>query len=79
VAAANIIGARGLFVNAKDAAAAGFYTKYGFEPAEDDALRLFMLDKDIRKTLRHRSRPDRHLLTRWSHEFIKAIRPFCLG
>ena len=40
--AAEIAGLKFLLVHAKDAAAAEFYRKYGFEPILDDPLKLFL-------------------------------------
>jgi len=41
--AAQAVGSAGLFVDAKDEAAAAFYQRYGFLPAGDDApLKLFL-------------------------------------
>lgn len=51
LAAVEVIGARALLVHAKDQAAANFYLGYGFEPSPLDAFHLFLLTKDIRKTL----------------------------
>ena len=38
-------------VHAIDEAAIGFYQSYGFEPSPVDAAHLYLLTKDIRKTL----------------------------
>lgn len=46
--AAEIIGARGVVVDAKDDAAASFYHRHGFTPFNGDKMRLFVLFKDIR-------------------------------
>jgi GNAT superfamily N-acetyltransferase len=49
--AASLIGVRAVLVHAKDAAARGFYERYGFEPSPTHPLHLLLLMKDIRKTL----------------------------
>lgn len=49
--ACEVIGCRALMVHAKDAAAVRFYQAYGFEPSPLDAAHLYLLTKDIRKTL----------------------------
>ena len=46
-----VIGCRALMVHAIDEAAIGFYQGYGFEPSPVDAAHLYLLTKDIRKTL----------------------------
>jgi GNAT superfamily N-acetyltransferase len=51
--ASEVIGCRALMVHAKDAAAARFYKQYGFEPSPVDEFHLYLLTKDIRKTLAH--------------------------
>lgn len=50
-AAAGIVGVRALFVHAKDEAACRFYERFDFESSPDEPLRLFLLLKDLRKTL----------------------------
>jgi GNAT superfamily N-acetyltransferase len=50
-AAADLIGVRAVAVHAKDDAAAAFYRRFGFEPSPSDRFHLFLLMKDIRKTL----------------------------
>jgi GNAT superfamily N-acetyltransferase len=50
-AAAGIVGVRALLVHAKDEAARGFYERFDFESSPDEPLRLFLLLKDLRKTL----------------------------
>lgn len=50
--ACEVIGCRALIVHAKDEAAVRFYLGYGFEPSPVDAAHLYLLTKDIRKTLR---------------------------
>lgn len=49
--ACEVIGCRALMVHAKDEAAVRFYLGYGFEPSPVDAAHLYLLTKDIRKTL----------------------------
>ena len=49
--AAEIIGGRAVLVHAKDAQAKHFYEKLGFEPSPIDPLHLFLLIKDIKKTI----------------------------
>jgi GNAT superfamily N-acetyltransferase len=49
--ASDVIGCRALMVHAMDEAAIGFYQSYGFEPSPVDAAHLYLLTKDIRKTL----------------------------
>lgn len=49
--ASEVIGSRALMVHAIDEAAIGFYQGYGFEPSPVDAAHLYLLTKDIRKTL----------------------------
>jgi GNAT superfamily N-acetyltransferase len=49
--ATEVIGCRALMVHAIDEAAIGFYQSYGFEPSPVDAAHLYLLTKDIRKTL----------------------------
>lgn len=49
--ASEVIGARALMVHAIDEAAIGFYQSFGFEPSPVDAAHLYLLTKDIRKTL----------------------------
>ena len=51
VNAANIAGIRALLVHAKDDKAKNWYQQYGFEPSPTDPLHLFLLMKDIRKSL----------------------------
>ena len=45
------VGVRGIIGHAKDEQAKEFYLKYGFEPSPIDSLHLYMLIKDIKKTL----------------------------
>lgn len=49
--AADIAGLRAVFVQAKDEKAKTFYQQFNFVPSPFDDLHLFMLVKDIRKTL----------------------------
>ena len=49
--ACEVIGCRALMVHAKDEAAVRFYQGYGFEPSPIDSTHLYLLTKDIRKTL----------------------------
>jgi len=49
--AAEIIGGRAVLVQAKDAEVRRFYEELGFEPSPIDSLHLYLLIKDIRKTL----------------------------
>jgi len=51
VDAAEIIGGRAVLVHAKDAQARHFYEKLGFEPSPIDPLHLYLLIKDIKKTI----------------------------
>ena len=46
-----IIGSRALVAHAKDGRAAAFYARYGFRPSPTDPLHLYLLTKDMRKTL----------------------------
>lgn len=46
-----VIGSRALIGHAKDEAAVAFYRKFGFEPSPLDSYHLFLLTKDIKKTL----------------------------
>ena len=45
------VGVRGIIVHAKDEQAKEFYLKYGFELSPIDSLHLYILIKDIKKTL----------------------------
>lgn len=49
--AAEIIGCRAVLVHAKDEAAKAFDMKYDFAPSHTDDLHLYVLMKDIRKSL----------------------------
>lgn len=51
VAAADSIGGRAIFVHAKHERAKSFYEHFGFEPSPIDPLHLYLLIKDIKKTL----------------------------
>jgi GNAT superfamily N-acetyltransferase len=51
VEAADTIGGRAVLVHAKDAQARNFYEKFGFEPSPIDPLHLYLLIKDIKKTI----------------------------
>ena len=46
---AELAGGIGLFVDAKDEAAASFYTRFGFEPTPSSPLTLFMPTETIRQ------------------------------
>ena len=49
--AQSIIGSRALLAHAKDERAAAFYARYGFQPSLSDPLHLYLLTKDMKKTL----------------------------
>lgn len=49
--AADIIGGRAVLVHAKDKPAKSFYEHFGFEPSPLDQFHLYLLLKDIKKTL----------------------------
>jgi len=51
VNAADSIGVRAVLVHAKDEKAAAFYEKFGFEESPVDPFHLYLLLKDIKKTL----------------------------
>ena len=51
VGAADSIGGRALLVHAKDEQAKAFYEHFGFEPSPIDPFHLYLLLKDIKKTL----------------------------
>jgi GNAT superfamily N-acetyltransferase len=51
LAGAQAIGIRAVLVHAKDEAAARFYAKFGFQPSPTDPNHLFLLIKDIKKSL----------------------------
>ena len=52
--AQTIIGSRALVAHAKDERAAAFYARYGFQPSPTDPFHLYLLTKDMKKTLRIR-------------------------
>ena len=52
--AQSILGSRALVAHAKDERAAAFYAHYGFQPSPTDPLHLYLLTKDMKKTLRLR-------------------------
>ena len=58
VAAADEIGGRAVFVHAKNNEAKAFYTKFGFEPSPIDKFHLYLLLKDIKKSLASLYRAD---------------------
>jgi GNAT superfamily N-acetyltransferase len=49
--AADIIGSRAMLVHAKDEQAAAFYKKFGFQPSPINEFHLYLLMKDIKRTL----------------------------
>lgn len=49
--AAEIIGGRALLIHAKNEQAKSFYERFGFESSPIDPFHLYLLLKDIRKTL----------------------------
>lgn len=49
--AADIIGCRAVLVHAKDQSARAFYQRFGFEPSPVDELHLYLLMKDIKKSM----------------------------
>ena len=51
LAAQEIVASRALLVHAKDDEAAKFYAHYGFEASPIDKYHLYLLTKDIKKTL----------------------------
>ncbi|MBI3617798.1 MAG: GNAT family N-acetyltransferase [Candidatus Omnitrophica bacterium] len=51
ITAADIIGGRAVLVHAKDNQAKSFYEHFGFEPSPIDQFHLYLLLKDIKKTL----------------------------
>lgn len=52
ISAADIIGGRAVLVHTKDEKARSFYEKYGFESSPIDQFHLYLLLKDINKTLK---------------------------
>lgn len=51
VQAADMIGGRAVLVHAKDSQSKSFYAHFGFEPSPIDPFHLYLLIKDIKKTL----------------------------
>ncbi|QAT16693.1 GNAT family N-acetyltransferase [Candidatus Velamenicoccus archaeovorus] len=51
VAAADSIGGRAILVHAKNERAKSFYEHFGFEPSPIDPLHMYLLIKDVKKTL----------------------------
>ncbi len=51
VGAADEIGGRAVLVHAKNEEAKAFYVKFGFEPSPTDQFHLYLLIKDIKKTI----------------------------
>ena len=51
IGAADIIGGRAVLVHAKNNPAKSFYEHFGFEPSPIDQFHLYLLLKDIKKTL----------------------------
>jgi len=51
LAAQEIVASRALLVHAKDDEAAKFYARFGFEASHIDRHHLYMLTKDIKRTL----------------------------
>ena len=49
--ASNVIGGRAFLVHAKDEEAKAFYSKFNMMPSVGHPMYLYMLFKDIRKTL----------------------------
>jgi GNAT superfamily N-acetyltransferase len=49
--AQTIIGSRALVAHAKNERAAAFYARYGFQSSPTDPLHLYLLTKDMKKTL----------------------------
>jgi len=49
--ACELIGSRALLTHAKGARARSFYLRFGFEPSPTDGDHLFLLTKDLKKTL----------------------------
>jgi GNAT superfamily N-acetyltransferase len=50
--AADIVGCRAILTHAKDEAAKAFYLRFGFEPSPVNDLHLYLLMKDIGRTVR---------------------------
>jgi len=57
IAAADIVGIRALLVHALHDQARRFYLHFGVEPSPTHPLHLFLLLKDVRGSVRHRSHP----------------------
>lgn len=53
VGAAGQIGGRAVLVHAKNEKVRAFYLKFGFEPSRMDPFHLYLLLKDIKKTIRN--------------------------
>ncbi|MEK6564625.1 MAG: GNAT family N-acetyltransferase [Candidatus Omnitrophota bacterium] len=51
--AADEIGGRAVLVHAKNDEAKAFYLKFGFEPSPTDRFHLYLLMKDIKKTIQN--------------------------
>ncbi|MCW5700536.1 MAG: GNAT family N-acetyltransferase [Rhodospirillales bacterium] len=49
--AADIIGVRAVVVHAKDEVARAFYERFDFEPSPVDPLTMFLLMKDLKRTM----------------------------
>ncbi len=52
IRAADSIGGRAILVHAKDSKAKFFYKKFGFEPSPIDPFHLYLLVKDVKRTLK---------------------------
>jgi GNAT superfamily N-acetyltransferase len=50
LSAADVIGVRALLVHAKSTRARAFYERFDFEPSPVDALTMFLLIKDLRRS-----------------------------
>jgi GNAT superfamily N-acetyltransferase len=50
--ASDVVGSRAILTHAKDEKARAFYTKFGFDPSPINEFHLYLLMKDIQKTLR---------------------------
>jgi GNAT superfamily N-acetyltransferase len=51
IGASEIVGGRAVLVHAKDAQTKKFYEQLGFDPSPIDPLHLYLLIKDIKKTI----------------------------
>jgi GNAT superfamily N-acetyltransferase len=49
--ASDLIGCRAILTHAKNDRANRFYTRFGFEPSPVDEYHLYLLMKDVKKTL----------------------------